>query len=244
LKLLIKDTYFGVTDLNANQLELISERFTYKDSSKAMTKFGYNAKKVKKIKFAIKKNNSLVLRSGFLQEFLLFIKKEQMKIEEVKDNRTRYDFQKKEFSYDELKKYFNPNFKYVDHQIRALKALLKTNCGIIKIPTSGGKCCRGDVKINIEGMGEIEIKDLFNDFSEEEQRIPKKEIKVLTERGYKKIELLYKTNKRNLIEIELENGSKIVAVPEHRVMTNNGWKMIKDLTEEDKVEFYEEEGKR
>jgi superfamily II DNA or RNA helicase len=139
LKLLIKDTHFGITDLSTQEKSLIENRFTYKDASQAMTRAGFNEKKVKKVKFAISKNNALILRSGFLQEFLKFAKEFYFKVEEIKDQRTRYDFQKKEFSYDELRTYFNPDFKYVDHQIRALKALLKTNWGIIKAPTSAGK---------------------------------------------------------------------------------------------------------
>ncbi len=139
MHLLIRDTHFGITDLTPTQLLLISDRFTFKDASAAMTKFGYNERKVKKVKFAIKKQNSLILRSGFLQEFLKFVKEERMNVDEIKDNRTRYDFHKKEFTQEELRSYYNINFKYVDHQIRALKALLKTNWGIIKAPTSAGK---------------------------------------------------------------------------------------------------------
>lgn len=139
MKLLIKDTFFGITDITSQEKNLIENRFTYKDDSQAMTKYGYKKEKVKTIKFAIKKENSLVLRSGFLQEFLKFAKEYHFKVDEIKDIRTRFEFQKKEFSYDELRAYFNLDFKYVDHQIRALKALLKTNWGIIKAPTSSGK---------------------------------------------------------------------------------------------------------
>lgn len=139
MKLLLKDNFIGIAELTDAESILISNRFTYKDDSKAMTKFGFNKNKVVDIKFAIKKENSLILRSGFLKEFLNFAKEEHFKVNGIKDERTHYDFQKKDFSYDELKNYFDPNFKYVDHQIRALKALLKTNCGIIKSPTSSGK---------------------------------------------------------------------------------------------------------
>ena len=44
----------------------------------------------------------------------------------------------KEWTEEELKS-FLPNFDYVEHQVRGLQALLKTNKGIVMAPTSAGK---------------------------------------------------------------------------------------------------------
>lgn len=138
MTLLIKDTYFAI-DLNDSKYEkLISKNFTFKDHSAAVTAAGYDPMKVKNVKLFTKKNNLFIFRSGFLMEFLLLCKTYNIKIDEVKDERTKYEFQKV-YSYDFLRKFFNPDFDYVDHQIKALQAMLKTNVGVLKLPTSSGK---------------------------------------------------------------------------------------------------------
>jgi len=137
LKILITDNYLAIGDLSKNEIKLIKDRFTYKDMSKAMTKNGFNKRKVKTVCFADQKGSALVLRSGFLKELLTFIKKNQLLVSELQDKRTKLiDIN---LTDKQLRKYFNPDFDYVEHQIRALKALLKTNIGIIKAPTSAGK---------------------------------------------------------------------------------------------------------
>lgn len=138
MRVLIKDTHVGITDITKDQVKLIQSRFTYADASLAMSRGGYDPKKVKQVKFASVYKSALVLRSGFLQELFKFIKENRLLVSEVKDSRTHFKFQK-EYPYDVYRYHFNPDFKYVEHQIRALRALLKTNVGIIKAPTSAGK---------------------------------------------------------------------------------------------------------
>ena len=70
---------------------------------------------------------------------MVFAKENKIQITEFEDNRTHFPFQEKEWTHDELRKYFNPNFKYVEHQIRALQSMIKTNTGIVVAPTSAGK---------------------------------------------------------------------------------------------------------
>ncbi len=137
MKILITDSYIALGDLKTNEISLVKSRFTYKDSSKAMTKRGFDKRKVKSVCFAAQKKGALILRTGFLKELFVLLKENRMQISEVKDKRTKY--KKKEYSYEQLRKLFNPDFKYVEHQINSLKALLKTNVGIIKAPTSAGK---------------------------------------------------------------------------------------------------------
>jgi len=139
MKLLITNTHIGITDLTDVEKKIIKSEFTFKDMSQAMNKGVFDKRKVKLVDFTISKNKSLVLRSGFLQDFLKLAKEYNFKIEQVVDERKKFPHQKKNYSNDELKQYFNSDFKYIEHQIRALKALLKTNWGIIKAPTSSGK---------------------------------------------------------------------------------------------------------
>lgn len=137
MKILATDKLIAVGDLSKDEIISIKARFTFKDMSLAMTKNGFNKRKVKTICFAKQKGQALVLKSGFLQELILFIKDENMSVSDFQDKRTKLINIKK--TDEQLRKYFNPDFDYVDHQIRALKAILKTNVGIIKAPTSAGK---------------------------------------------------------------------------------------------------------
>lgn len=139
MNLLIKDTHFGIADFTKEEKKIIDEKFTFIDYSNAMSKSGFNERKVKKVNFAITNKNLIALRTGFLQDFVFLAKSHKFNITEIKDERTKFDFQKVEYKDEDLRKYFNPDFKYVNHQIRSLKALLKTNVGIIKAPTSSGK---------------------------------------------------------------------------------------------------------
>jgi len=137
VKILVTDSYIAIGDIFKEEISSIKKRFTYKDMSKAMTKGGFNKRKVKTVCFAKQKGQALLLKSGFLQELILFIKSNGFYVSEFQDKRTKLI--NKKYTDEQLRKYFNPNFDYVEHQVRALKALLKTNIGIIKAPTSAGK---------------------------------------------------------------------------------------------------------
>ena len=137
MKILITDAYIAIGDISKVEIVYIKEHFTFKDMSKAMTANGFNKRKVKTICFAKQKGKALVMRAGFLKELFELIKEENFIISKIEDKRTKlisndYDDKK-------LRSFFDPKFDYVEHQIRALKALLKTNVGIIKAPTSAGK---------------------------------------------------------------------------------------------------------
>ena len=138
MKILIKDTHIGLSDFSLYEEKIICDSLTFKDMSNAMSSRGFDSKKVKKVCFASKKKGFLIIRSGFLQELLLFCKKEGIKIEEIKDDRTKFPFQGK-FEYEEIAKDFDPKFDYIDHQVKAVRAMLKANTGICKLPTSSGK---------------------------------------------------------------------------------------------------------
>lgn len=138
MKLLIKDTHMALGDLSKFEKNLITSRFIYKDMSKAMTRGGFDKKKVKKVSFVIERKGSLIMRTGFLQELVKYCKSEDIRITEIDDRRTKFPHQR-DYDFSELRQYFNPDFDYVEHQMRSLRMLLKTNVGIIKAPTSAGK---------------------------------------------------------------------------------------------------------
>lgn len=227
IKIVLTDQTIQIAgpDMELGQIEKFE---TYDDAKLCFSKGGYDPRKLKHVPLMKTIRGVLVGYAGLAKEIMLFCKKSNIAVESFEDKRTHFDFQKKEYTYEELRKYFNPEFKYVDHQIKALQTMLSHNKAIIAAPTSAGKCCSGETKI-IANKKPIKIKKLFRSFAEEMIAVPDKDIFVLTENGDQKVEALYKTNKREVLTLKLKNGYKITAVPEHRVLTNNGWKQLKDL---------------
>ena len=216
------------------ELKKIKNYETYNDQKTGFSKGGFDPRRIKHVSLMKEIKGRLVGFAGLTKEIVLFCKNNNIKIDKFEDKRTHFDFQEKEYSREELREFFPKKFKYVEHQISALEAMLKTNKGIVTAPTSAGKCVSGNTKIIINGK-KIKIKKLFKNFKEEEYKQPEKLLKVLTEKGEQNVELLYKTNKRKVLKIILENNYKLVGVLEHRVLTNNGWKYLKDLKEGDLV---------
>lgn len=138
MKILIKNTHIGISDFSKDEQVTIQTKFTYQDKSQAMTRAGYDPKKVRNVCFVAKSKGFMIIRSGFLRELFAIIKQNRYKVTEVKDDRTKFPFQGDHYDAT-LRKYFDPDFDYVEHQIRALKAMLKTNIGVLKLPTSAGK---------------------------------------------------------------------------------------------------------
>jgi len=142
MKLYIDDRFISFIYSNKEEEITIKDFFTYSDSSNAFFRGKFDKNRIKKVCFAIKKfqirKKYNFLFSGFLYEFLSLCKKEKFSFQEVVDKRTKYPFQIKDFSDDELKSYL-PEFDYVEHQVEALRKLLASNNGIIKAPTASGK---------------------------------------------------------------------------------------------------------
>ena len=126
-------------DGDENELKKINKYETFDDSSLCFSKKGYDITKLKHVPLMKNIKGRLVGFAGLAKEIILFCRNNNIKIENFEDKRTHFDFQMKEWSDDELKKLFDPKFKYVEHQIRSLKAMLKTNKGICCLPTSAGK---------------------------------------------------------------------------------------------------------
>ena len=117
--------------------EVINKAFTYDDMSYVFAGGTFNSKKIKKKSFLHKRGDFFFLYSGFLKELLLIAK--QFKIYEFRDERTKFEYNKRKFQKDELRKFFPKHYSYVDHQLKALSSMLKTNIGIVEAPTSAGK---------------------------------------------------------------------------------------------------------
>ena len=123
---------------NNDELRLVKNHFTVDDRTYAFVGGKFDSRKIKKKTFLKKKKQYYYLNSGFLHDLLIFIRKKKLKVEEFVDKRTKFPYQKKQLTDDELKK-FLPDFNYVEHQISSLKKMLKTNVGIVEAPTSAGK---------------------------------------------------------------------------------------------------------
>lgn len=117
----------------------VKDFITYDDNKNAFRGGRFNPMFVKSVCLGKIVQECLVCFAGLTKEILIFLRDNSIKINSFKDKRTHFDFQKKEYSHDELRKFFNPKFEYVEHQIRALQAMLKTNTGIINAITSSGK---------------------------------------------------------------------------------------------------------
>ena len=125
-------------DGDENELKKINKYETFDDSSACFSKGRYDITKLKHVPLMKNIKGRLVGFAGLAKEIILFCRNNSIKIENFEDKRTHFDFQMKEWTEEELKS-FLPNFDYVEHQVRGLQALLKTNKGIIMGPTSSGK---------------------------------------------------------------------------------------------------------
>jgi len=123
----------------SDEIKKIKKFVTYKDTKNCFFGGKYHPERERDICLGKEVKGYFVCFAGLAKEIFIFARDNKIKIEEFKDNRTHFDFQKKEWTHDELRKFFNPNFKYVEHQIRALQAMLNTNTGLCVLPTSAGK---------------------------------------------------------------------------------------------------------
>ena len=138
MKLLINDKLLYLRFGSSDEGRLIKDFFSYKDYGNVFAKGTFNKKKIRHVCFLRSNKEHNFLHSGFLQELLIFCKENTISITELRDDRTKFEFQKKTYSNEELSSLL-PDFNYKEHQIRALKAMLKTNVGIIESSTSSGK---------------------------------------------------------------------------------------------------------
>lgn len=138
MELYITDRFLVLNNLPENYKKKFTNAFTFSDERSAYNRGGFDAKKIKKVKFYNLYKGTILFDGGLLLDLLSFIKRENIPIK-ITDERKKLDYQEKEYTYDEMRGNFNPDYDYVEHQIRALKKMLKLNKGIIKASTSSGK---------------------------------------------------------------------------------------------------------
>lgn len=124
---------------NEEEKKLIKKYITYKDNSNCFYKGKFHKEKAVDVCLGKEIKGKFVCFSGLTKEILLFSKGNNIKVTEFIDNRDHFDFQNKDYTHEELKEYFPKDFDYVEHQIRALQAMIKTNNGLIVAATSSGK---------------------------------------------------------------------------------------------------------
>ena len=137
IQIILTDTTIQI-DGDENELKKINKYETFDDNSLCFSKGRYDITKLKHVPLMKNIKGRLVGFAGLAKEIILFCRNNNIKIENFEDKRTHFDFQTKDWTEEELKS-FLPNFDYVEHQVRGLQALLKTNKGIIMGPTSSGK---------------------------------------------------------------------------------------------------------
>lgn len=138
MKLVIQNKITVVNEASSEFKEICKNEFVIPDQRTAFRSGGFDAKQIEKVPFFNIKKDKIFFFTGMLYDILLVIKKYNITIS-IEDQRVKLPYQEKEYSYDEMRSYFNKDFKYVDHQIRALKKMLSQSKGIIKATTGGGK---------------------------------------------------------------------------------------------------------
>jgi len=141
MKIHIDDKFIVLIFDTAEEERIVKDAFTFDDMSAVFIGGSFDKRKIKRKCFIKSKKNLHLLFSGFLQDLLLLVKKESIKISELEDRRSKFSHQLKMKDLDgkQLRELFPPHFKYIEHQIESLKRMLQTNVGIIEAPTSSGK---------------------------------------------------------------------------------------------------------
>jgi superfamily II DNA or RNA helicase len=138
VKLYIDDKIILILFEGDEELSKTREHFTVEDKSAVFMGGSYDYRKIKRKVFLKKRKEFYYLNSGFLYDLITFVKDNHFKITELKDKRTKFPYQKKDYTDEELEPLL-PDFNFVGHQVDSLRALIKTNVGIIQAPTSSGK---------------------------------------------------------------------------------------------------------
>lgn len=142
MEIKITDSHLFFTFDDEQQRKNFNHFFTFEDKTKVFVGGKYDVNKIRRVNFIKSKKKLNWLHSGFLQEFLIFAKRNNIKID-IDDQRTSLPHQKVNFTIEHLNKYFP--FDYNKHQVESLQRLLKVRRGIVKMPTGSGK---GDLIIS------------------------------------------------------------------------------------------------
>lgn len=135
MKLVFDNIRTFLIDLSQSERNDVKSFLSKRDNRTGFVRGKFKADRVKTEKFYIENKSGILFYTGLLQDLQPLIKD---RITSVESRVTRFDYQR-EYSYEELRPYFNPNFEHVEHQIRALQEMLKRTKGVVKAVTSSGK---------------------------------------------------------------------------------------------------------
>lgn len=134
--LLIDNVRCILTNLTSSEKNDIKFFLSKKDPRTGFIRGKFKADRVKTEKFYYEKNDNILFFTGLLPDLMPLIKD---RITSVENKVIKFDYQNKDYTYEELRSCFNLKFNYVEHQIRALQEMLKRTKGVIKAVTSSGK---------------------------------------------------------------------------------------------------------
>lgn len=135
MKLIIDNIRCVLTDLTAQERNDVKSFLSKKDKRTGFCNGKFKADRVKTEKYYFENKAGVLFFTGLLKDLSPLIKD---RITSVENRTTTLPYQR-EYTYEEIRPYFNPNFEHVEHQVRALQEMLKRNKGTIKAVTSSGK---------------------------------------------------------------------------------------------------------
>lgn len=135
MKLIIDNIRSVLTDLTQSERNDIKSFLSKKDPRTGFVRGKFKADKVKTEKFYYENKSGILFFTGLLKDLQPFIKG---RVTSVENRIIQFNYQR-DYTYEELRPYFNPKFEHVEHQVRALQEMLKRTKGTIKAVTSAGK---------------------------------------------------------------------------------------------------------
>ena len=136
MKVYIDDKYLDFVCENDIEASYFKNRYSFEDSSLAFSRGTYDAKLIKKVSFVRKHKEHNFIYNGFSVDFLKECKSQGFNVK-IESKLSKIAHLSKEYEDEEIKELFP--FEYNDHQVGAMKKLLKSRNAIVKAVTSAGK---------------------------------------------------------------------------------------------------------
>lgn len=126
-----------------------------------------------------------------------------------------------------------------DSQRKAVYGMIQHGQSEIKVAQAAGKialCLHKDTKIKVENEY-YSIQTLYNNFSNTEENLF---IETLNENNDniefdEVIDIIDKGESNDFIEITTEDDNNIIVTPDHKLLTDSGWKEAKNINDDDYI---------
>ena len=135
MRLILDNIRCVLTDLTQSERNDIKSFLSKRDNRTGFVRGKFKADRVKTEKYYYENKSGILFFTGLLKDLMPFIKNRVTSI----DNQVKSFSYQREYTYEELRPYFNLKFEHVEHQVRALQEMLKRTKGTIKAVTSAGK---------------------------------------------------------------------------------------------------------